>query len=105
MTFDLAKFLIGLLLRKKMKKLFQNCGRLYLGVGWHDLLQICYIDSPSSGTSQQQIWLNSGKRSWNYIGVKITFFVFLSIYSRCGATASWATQHTTTRLDYLQEYI
>ena len=43
----------------------------------------------SSGVSQQQIWLNSGERSQSYIhvGVKI---VFLSIYSQCGAMASWA---------------
>ena len=48
------------------------------------------VDSPSLGVSLQQIWLNSGKRSRSYIGVKITFFVFLSIYSRGGVAASWA---------------
>jgi len=31
--------------------------------------------------------------------VKITFFVFLSIYSRGDATASWAARHTTVCLD------
>ena len=65
--------------RKKTKKLFWNFAHLYLGIGWHDLLQIFYIDSPSSGASQQLVWLNSGKRSGSYIGVKITFLVFLSI--------------------------
>jgi len=60
-----------------MKKLFQNFACLYLGIGW---LQIWYVDSPSLGASLQQIWLNSGKQSQSYIGVKITFFVFLSIY-------------------------
>jgi len=37
--------------------------------------------------------------------VKITFFVFLSIYSRCGATVSWAALHTTIHLDALCNYI
>jgi len=50
-----------------------------------------------------RVHLNSkfglGKRSRSYIGMKITFFVFLSIYSQGGATASWATQHTTVCLD------
>ena len=32
------------------------------------------------GASRQQIWLNLGKRSQSYIGVKIMLFVFLSIY-------------------------
>ena len=56
--------------------------------------------SPSLVALLQQIWLNLGKRSQSYIGGKITFFVFLSIYSWCNATASWATWHTTVRLDF-----
>ena len=59
--------------RKKMKKLFQNFAHLYLGICWHDLLQICSLHLPSLGTSRPQVWLNSGKRSWNYIGAKIIF--------------------------------
>ena len=62
--------------------------------------KIWYVDSPSLEASQQQIWLNSGKRSQTYIGVKITFFGFLSINSRGGVTASWAERHTTMCLDY-----
>ena len=90
---------------EKTKKLFQNFVHLYLGISWYDLHQIWYVDSPSSGASQQQIWLNSGKRSRSYIGVKITFFVFLSIYSRCGATASWAAQHTTVCLEFFFVFV
>ena len=30
----------------------------------------------------------------------MTFSFFLSIYSRCGAPASWAARHTTVCLDY-----
>ena len=86
-------------MKEKTKKLFRSFAYLYLGISWHDLLQICYVDSSSSRASQQQIWLNSGKRSWSYIGVKITFFFFLSIYSRGGAMASWAAQHATVCLD------
>ena len=68
--------------RKKTKKLFWNFVHSYLGIDWHNLLQIWYVDLPSLGASVEQIWLNSGKWFQNYIGVKITFFVFLSIYSR-----------------------
>jgi len=87
-------------MKKKRKQLFQNFGRSYLGIGWHNLLQTWYVDSPSLGATQQYVWFNLGKRSQSYIGVKITFFVFWSIYSQCGATASWAAQHTTVHLDY-----
>jgi len=86
-------------MKKKTKKLFWNFARSYLGIGWHDLLQIQYVDLPSSGASLQQIWLNLGKWFQSYIGVKITFFVFLSIYSWCDTTASWATWQTTVCLD------
>ena len=58
---------------KKKKKLFQDFSHLHLGIGWYDLLQIWYADLPSLGTSQQEIWLNSGKRSESYVDVKITF--------------------------------
>ena len=34
-----------------------------------------YLGLPSLGASQQQVWLNTGKRSRNYSGVKIKFFV------------------------------
>ena len=54
---------------------------------------------PSLGAPQQQIWLNLGERPQSYIGVKITFFVLLSIYSESGALASWAAQYTTMCLD------
>ena len=46
---------------EKTKNLFQTFACLYLGIGWHNLLQIWYVDLPSSGASQQQIWLNLGK--------------------------------------------
>ena len=75
--------------RRKKKKLFQNFCSL---VSRHDLLQTLYVDSPSLGAFQQQIWLNLGK---SYIDVKIMFFVFLSIHSQCGMTASWAARYTT----------
>jgi len=41
-------------MKKKTKKLFCNFACPYFGIGWHDLLQIWYVDSPSSGASQQQ---------------------------------------------------
>ena len=31
----------------------------------------------------------------------MTFSFFLSIYSRCGAPASWAARHTTVCLDHI----
>ena len=87
--------------KKKTKKLFRNFAGSYLGIGWRDLLQIWYVDSPSWGASLQQVWLNSGEWSQTYIGVKITFFVFLSIHSQCDATASWAARHTIVCLDIM----
>ena len=75
---------------KKQKKIFWNFVCLYLGIGQHNLLQIWYVDLSILGKSQQQIWLNLGKKSHSYIYVKIMFFVFLLIYSRCGTTVSWA---------------
>jgi len=35
------------------------------------------------------------KGSWRYKSVKVTFSFLLSIYSRCGAPASYATRHST----------
>jgi len=67
-------------------------GHLYLWIGWHDLRQMWY------GISAANL-VNPGKRSWSYIGVKITFFVYQSIYSWCDAMASCATRHTTVCLD------
>ena len=32
----------------------------------------------------------------------MTFSFFLSIYSQCGAPASWAARHTTVCLDLIQ---
>jgi len=46
------------------------------------LLQIRYVDSPTWRAFLQQIWLNLGKRSGSYIGVKMMFSFFLSIYSQ-----------------------
>ena len=60
--------------KKKTKKLVWNFARSYLGIGWRDLLQIWYVDPPSSGASLRSIWLNFGKKTQSYIGVKITFF-------------------------------
>ena len=37
--------------------------------------------------------------------MKIIFFVFLSIYSWCDATASWAARHTTVCLDIINMLI
>jgi len=34
--------------RKKQSKLFQNFARSYLGIGWYNLLQIWYVNLPSS---------------------------------------------------------
>ena len=35
----------------------------------------------------------------------MTFSFFLSIYSRCGAPASWAARHTTVCLDQDRHYL
>ena len=64
--------------RKKIKKLFQNCS--LISQDWlSNLLQILYVDSPNSEASLEQIWLYSGKWSQSYIGVKIVFFVILTV--------------------------
>ena len=35
----------------------------------------------------------------------MTFSFFLSIYSRCGAPASWAARHTTVCLDIVESVL
>ena len=84
-------------MKKKRRNYFETLVTLLARISelatGHDLLQIWYVDSPRSGTSLKQIWLNWGKWSQSYIGRKITFFVFLSIYSQCDATASWAARY------------
>ena len=78
----------------------RNFGRSYLGNGLSDFLQIWNVDSPSWRATLQQIWFQSDKLSPRYKSVKMTFSFFLSIYSRCGAPASWAARHTIVCLDY-----
>ena len=41
----------------------------------------------------------------SYVHVKIALLFFLSIYSWCGALASWAARHTTMCLDTWHCYI
>ena len=83
--------------RRTEKK--RNFGRSYLGNGWSDFLHILYVDSPTARALLQQIRLQLDKGSRSYKGVKITFTIFLLIYSQCGAPASWAARHTTVCLD------
>ena len=45
---------------KRRRKNNDMISRSYFGIGWHDLLQIWYVDSPNLGASQRQIWFNSG---------------------------------------------
>ena len=80
--------------KKNTKKLKRNFVRSYLENGWSDFLQIWYVDSPN-----WEIWFQSDKGLQSYIGVKIAFYFFLFIYSRCGAPTSWAARHTTVCLD------
>ena len=77
----------------------ENFGCLYLGNGIGDFLQILYVGSPTAWAPVQQMWFQSDKGSRSYKSVKITFTFFLLIYSRRGALASWAAQHTTVCLD------
>ena len=85
--------------RKDEEKKKRNFGRSYLGNGLSDFLQIWNVDSPSWRATLQQIWFQSDKLSLRYKSVKMTFSFFLSIYSRCGAPASWAARHTIVCLD------
>ena len=78
---------------KRLRKKKPNFGRSYLGNGLSDFLQIWNVDSPSWRATLQQIWFQSDKLSPRYKSVKMTFSFFLSIYSRCGAPASWAARH------------
>ena len=84
---------------KKTKKKQRNFGHSYLGNGLSDFLQIWNVDSPSWRATLQQIWFQSDEVSPRYKCVKMTFSFFLSIYSRCGAPASWAARHTIVCLD------
>ena len=84
---------------EKKRRKNPNFGSLYLRNGWSDFLQIWNVDSPGRRTTLQQIWFQLDKGSPRYKGVKMTFSFFLSIYSRCGALASWAARHTTVCLD------
>ena len=85
--------------KKKNEEKKPNFGRSYLGNGLSDFLQIWNVDFPSWRATLQQIWFQSDKLSPRYKSVKMTFSFFLSIYSRCGAPASWAARHTTVCLD------
>ena len=87
--------------KKKTKKNNRNFGCLYLGNGLSDFLQIWNVDSPSWRATLQLIWFQSDKVSPRYKGVKMTFSFFLSIYSQCGVSASWAARHTIVCLDGL----
>jgi len=64
---------------EKTKKKNNFFAQLYLGIGWSDLLQIWYTELPILQTSVLQIWLNSGKRSWSYIGVRMMFSLAICI--------------------------
>ena len=90
--------------KKKNEEKKRNFGRSYLGHGFSDFLQIWNVDSPSWRATLQQIWFQSNKVSPRYKSVKMTFSFFLSIYSRCGAPASWAARHTTVCLDLCRFY-
>ena len=90
--------------RKKTKKKKTNFGHSYLGNGLSDSLQIRNVDSPSWRAILQQMWFQSDEVSPRYKCVKMTFSFFLSIYSRCGAPASWAARHTIVCLDDCPHY-
>ena len=85
--------------RKDEGKKKRNFGSSYLGNGLIDFHQIWNVYSPSWWATLQQIWFQSDKVSPRYKCVKMTFSFFLSIYSRCGAPASWAARHTIVCLD------
>ena len=85
--------------RKKKRRKKRNFGHSYLGNSLRDFLHIWNVDSPSWWATLQQIWFQSDKVSPRYKSVKMTFSFFLSIYSRCGAPASWAARHTIVCLD------
>ena len=84
---------------KKNEEKKRNFGHSYLGNGLSDFLQIWNVDSPIWRATLQQIWFQSDEASPRYKCVKITFSFFLSIYSRCGAPASWAARHTIVCLE------
>ena len=88
--------------KKNEEKKNRTFGHSYLGNGLSDFLQIWNVDSPSWRATLQQIWFQSDKLSPRYKSVKMTFSFFLSIYSRCGAPASWAARHTIVCLDIIK---
>ena len=90
---------------KKNEEKKGNFGHSYLGNGLSDVLQIWNVDPPSWRATLQQIWFQPDEVSLRYKCVKMTFSFFLSIYSRCGAPASWAAQHTIVCLDIILIYI
>ena len=92
--------------KKKRREKKRNFGHSYLGNGLSDFLQIWNVDSPSWRETLQHIWFQLDEVSPRYKCVKMTFSFFLSIYSRCGAPASWAARHTILCLDiYIYIYI
>ena len=79
-------------------------GKLWQLISWKwlgRLLQILYVDYPTTQALLYQIWIQSDKTSQSYVCVKIAFSFLLSIYSQCGAPASWTARHTTVCLDVL----
>jgi len=42
-------------MKKINEEIISKFARSYLRIGWHDLLQIWNVDSPSSGASLQQV--------------------------------------------------
>jgi len=67
---------IFLSMQEKEEKNDETLGDCFSKKWLERLFQIWYADSPTWWASLQQIWLNLGKRSRNYIGVKITFLFF-----------------------------
>jgi len=77
-------------IKKKRKKIKQNKILVahILGLAGEVCFKFGMWSCLPRRESQQQIWCNSGKRSWSYKGVKMTFSFFLSIYSWCDMPAS-----------------
>ena len=88
--------------KKNNEEKKRNFGSSYLRNGLGDFLHIWNVDSPSWRATLQQIWFQSDKPSPRYKSVKMTFSFFPSIYSRCGAPASWAARHTIVCLDLIK---
>ena len=88
---------------KKPRNYFKTAC-LYLGIGRCNVLQNWYVDLATLGASLQQIWVHSGERSQSYIGVKIMFFVFLSICSTHGTTQWLLGPHNTLLYVLITQY-